>query len=1183
MVLINNKAFTLYELDTTDSILQRIASTMKTTKKYLYFPNGIPDFYAVDDNIIVQNIINIIKAHADGMDFDALVTKINPIMRQQNLSMEDDILPLFIAFNTDLPPTLPDDVKHTLLLVLQLQINNGGYISTELSLEDLIDLEKKRREILSTLETEIKLNAKQAKIQLDMFTTLSKATGIPFTEFELERTDFDLKIPIKNISIMELFNSIKLRPRAPFASSGEFYKILKDFIPSSEWSFTLKDAIVVKVNHHKELSSVSGDDDYTNAIISSEGDVGNEVANINIIIDSRKNKITKGEYIDTLLNIFDMDMIVSDDVENMINGVFYIPHQKLDIYVISDLIMNNPLFSTLMAIDESSKATKSKGSIYIHFKNPTIGAVSFNLTEKISEHGDPNLRGKDIIDKFIYGSSYIRIKISRADNIDSVQAFQIMFGKLMEIYNTEYPEIVKFYREFIPTFAPTKSKPKKPVTELRLKDIAPEVFVNDYPTKCTHKPTIVNDEDAEKESAQGRKVMTYPDTANEGIPQHHYICTNPKAPFPGLRKNPLENKELVPYLPCCYEKDHSILPKKIYGHYYRGESLNDTIATAQQDFIITNKFVQRDKYGILPDDITKILDMYHREGYKFVRKGVFATKSSFLECVIEGMWEQTGILGMGLDTLEERTAYLYDYRERLSTAQYASSCRQEMYDFTTDEIMEAIRNPEIYLDPKYFINMLQLHFNCNIFVFNKTEIMVPRHLQSYYKTKNDKPCVFIYEHMGSKSDHAKYPMCELIVQWKVGTTDKIMYNTAGNSRTCSGINQIFTKIIQSYRLNNIIQETTFPLLHHEDITLVEQGIDSYGKCRMIRIKYRGEISTLLTSPIQPLAIIEARGWVVIPTTSKNALDIASKLGIIITKQNIVEDTTRGYSGKLGTVTVTIPIVDEIPIDSIPDWIEGINYAESKISTLDSYNTYKKLTRYIIEYMLWLFSTFIHETKKEITPDSMVEFRTLYIKVDPNFVYGSVPKKFDVQSGVMDKGKLVVKSEETLKRLLYVLKITSMDIEKITTYYTHIIIQNYYADVTDFDKYQAQVVLQGQESIDKWISEHKRSYIIHSKVLPGTEVPYFFQNDLVGTDIWLAQNTFDQEKAVQIWNTWHSKHYNPGTSGNDDDVSASFTLYSYRNQKDIKAYSIGKNPNRVNVKILGYKVQDDDFYTVLLPL
>jgi len=1189
MVHIQNKAFKLYQLDTEDSILQRIASTMKTTKKYLYFPEGIPDFHLVgDNNIVVRDILYIIKSRSKELDFDALVDEITPMITQQGLSIEDDILPLFIAFNTDIPASMGDDIKATLLLVLQVQIEAGGYIPTCISLEYLIDLEKNRNMIKTTLDNDVKFTATQAKMHLDMVTTLESASGVPFTEFELERTNFDMKVASKNISIIELFNSIQLNLRAPFASSGVFYKILNDFVPKSEWSFTLEDSIVIKINQYRELIKAVDEDDYTNAIISIEGVLGKEVVNVNMVLDSTKNKITKDEYIESFMKLFQSvpDFNIIDTVEDMINGTFYMYQRSLDIYVLSDLIMNNPLFASLMSIDESNKATKSKGSIYIHFNNPTLGMVNVNLTQKIAENGDPNLRGKDIMDQFKYGSSYIRIKISRADNLVAVKGFQTMFSKLMEIYDIQYPKIVKYYRQFIPDFAVSKPVPPRTVPELRLKDIAPEVFVNGYPTTCTHKPTIINDEDIEKEVAGGRKVMVYPDTANEGFPQHNYICTSPKAPYPGLRNNPLKNNDIVPYLPCCYEKDHSVLPQKIYGHYYRGESLKETANQAQQDLIITNKFAPRDKYGILPDDIIQMFDMYHQEGYKFVRKGVFNTKSSFLECVIEGMWEQSGILDLELDTMEERSAYLYDYRERLATPENASSCRQEMYDFTTSEIMEAIRNPDVYLDPKYFINLLELYFNCNIFVFNKTELMIPRHLQSYYKTRMNKPCVLIYEHSGSKSDHAKYPLCELIVRWKVGVADKIKYNSTYSSPICSGISQIYNNIIQSYSLNNLIEETVFPL--PDDFVITEQGIDSYGKCRMLRFKYGGVLGTLLTSPIQPLAVVEAKGWIVIPVESKNALEIASKLKIIITKQNIVNDTTRGYSGKLGTVTVTIPVVDSIPIDSIPDWVEGISYTETASSALNNYNNYKKLTRYIIAYMLWLYSIFINDTKKELGPTSILEFTKLYIQIIPDFEYGPVPKTFDIQSGVMHRGKLIVKSEETLKRLLYVLKITSMDTVKILGYYKRVIIENYYSDVTDFDKYQSQVVLQGQESIDKWISERKRSYILHSKVQPNTEVPYFFQNDLVGSDIWLAQNTFDLKKALQIWTTWNTKHYNPGTDPeiNDvisDEVTSSFTLYSYRNSSDITMHYIGKDPQNTHIKLLGYKIGDDDFYTVLLPL
>ena len=43
MVKLNDADFLLYEQDTQITILERIANTMDTLPKYLYFPNGVPD------------------------------------------------------------------------------------------------------------------------------------------------------------------------------------------------------------------------------------------------------------------------------------------------------------------------------------------------------------------------------------------------------------------------------------------------------------------------------------------------------------------------------------------------------------------------------------------------------------------------------------------------------------------------------------------------------------------------------------------------------------------------------------------------------------------------------------------------------------------------------------------------------------------------------------------------------------------------------------------------------------------------------------------------------------------------------------------------------------------------------------------------------------------------------------
>ena len=180
--------------------------------------------------------------------------------------------------------------------------------------------------------------------------------------------------------------------------------------------------------------------------------------------------------------------------------------------------------------------------------------------------------------------------------------------------------------------------------------------------------------------------------------------------------------------------------------------------------------------------------------------------------------------------------------------------------------------------------------------------------------------------------------------------------------------------------------------------------------------------------------------------------------------------------------------------------------------INKYNKYKKLGRYITAYLLWLYSKFLHETDKPVSLGTMFEFQQQHIEIIPNWEYnGSVGKMFDIDNKViMRNKKLIVKSEETLKRLMYVLRINTV---KIPDYYKKAVIENYYEDVTDFDPYQFQIILQGEYSVEKWIDEHNSKNKLRNYIDPDLETPYFFKNSLIGEQIFLAQNTDSQSKAI----------------------------------------------------------------------
>ena len=96
-----------------------------------------------------------------------------------------------------------------------------------------------------------------------------------------------------------------------------------------------------------------------------------------------------------------------------------------------------------------------------------------------------------------------------------------------------------------------------------------------------------------------------------------------------------------------------------------------------------------------------------------------------------------------------------------------------------------------------------------------------------------------------------------------------------------------------------------------------------------------------------------------------------------------------------------------------------------------------------------------------------------------------------------------------------------------------------------------------------------------------DTPYFFKNSLIGEQIFLAQNTDSQSKAIHIWKTWKYRHYNIGYNPDTEEESMNYILYSYRNAVDIIKYQVG-NPTE-DIRVVGYKREEDMLFTILLPL
>lgn len=1199
MVKVNGKPIKVYDLDTVESLIVRVATELKTIPKYLYFPDGminIQQFYT-DDDITVINLLNKFRTNSE-IEFSTFLKNldIQDKINELGLDLYTDIFIPFVVFNKNLITMDKEGFIETGLLLIQEELKKENFFDIK-----SVDLEKiweDRNQILENILEGIKQNKKDNDKNIKENSLIEETVAIPYTNFELESTKFKLFVDNKNISIIEVFNLLQLNIRVPFASFNGFYKILKDYVPVPEWEIYLEDSIILKVYQLINISQNVKSENYTNVVINIDEETNFIVFEMELEVG--KQNLSRELVIDSIIEIFpsSFDFKIDRIEESTAKGVFYFPHTTLNNYILSDLIMNDTLFSSMLSIDEHDKATKSKNSLYIHFFNNAIGKISANVTEKISERGDPILRGKDIIELFKYGSKYIRVKISYSSNEASVLLFQDLFAKILRIYNSKYKTVFDYYKKFIPTFKEEVIKTElKTIPQIRLKDIEPELFLPGYTKFCPSPPTIIPDEEVEEEKLKGKQVMTYPKVEEDGIMPRNYICTYKDKSFPGLRKNPLSNKDKVPYLPCCYEKDHTKVKGNIYAQYYRGESLKGNEVKKQQNWIITNKFLSHDYFGYLPDNIKELFEMIDiRDNYSFIRKGVSDTKSSFLECVMAAVTTDKTIINAS----EKKWAkILKETREKLANNVSAALCKQEMYDFTTEEIIEMIRDPNKYFDPQYFINLLEHEFKCNIFIFNRknmavnAQLKLPRFLKAYYKMKNTYPCIFIYQHMGSPSDKAIEPRCELIIRVKeTDITNRLPgeYTFSQSKKVSKDIMGIFENMRLSYSLTTKIDQTVFPIDTSDKIEIISQGIDSYGKTRVLTLNYLEQTITILTSPIQPLGYIENTSFEITRINTDLAQNLIKELGIILESQDIVDDYAKTFNGKLGNVNVSIPIIDTIPtIRGNNQNKVGINYPESTISELENYNKYKKLARYILSYVYWLYSKYLYEENKPVSLDTIIEFVDNFIVVIPDFEYGYVSKFFNMKSGIMKNNKIVLKSEESLKRIVYSLKLFTRQRNKLLNYYKNISIEDYYLDLTDFDQYQFQIIVQGENAVQKWINEQKLNYKLYNSIqLNMLLEPYFFKNKLISNKIYLAQNTTSLQKALNISNVWKNDGYNIGGDpkiNETDKIEQTFLLYSYKNSKDIIAYVMHNEGSLTKDTpiLVGYKVGDDTFYTVLLDL
>lgn len=668
-------------------------------------------------------------------DISSLSELINPVKYYENVNREAKV-PMFLSLEEICFPYVAGNPTFRTVRLIDF--------------ENQLDLDEKKepmitiRNILTTLE-EIFI-PKMLKIKENFRANFERELAErqrfeSLQPIQFEELSVDMIVKVYQINsefilgtIYTLFDKIRVSLDVPLAITEKFYKILKGHEydleipdePNLMFLFTSRGKVeIVQKEDLFELSyeykKGEDDTDYLELICKTIG-----VSKSNIVLGSER-----------------------------YNGTSFFPNQTISTIIWRDFIMNEPIASKYLFMDEHQLGIKNRDSgrpvtrkgFYVFFMEKDV-KTTFTLREEDSGQG-------------------VRIRILNAVSFEDAYIILRKIARLFSLYNEVGSQIASEYNSILKENMIEFNKPeykKLQDKKSRLKDVAKDMFLPNYTRSCGFRPDIIPEAKAE-EYSEKNQLMRFPKEGDELEGKAYYFgCAHHEThKFPGLRKNTLENKNEYPILPCCYTMDQRNRKKSLFSEYYDSDKKlidfipkeTQQVKNIQYRFLISDKFVGFEQTGKCPSDIDNLFMLY--SDTKPIRKGVHRSKQSALECVLLATkYKNFHELDSG-----SRLSILEEERKRLQKMDL-TICSQECWDI---EDPNSLIDSDRYFDPRYLIRLLETVYDCRIVLFSRDDFIHPEHIEGLlrwnYNSKNT--IVMMYEHMGSEANQATYPQCEIIL------------------------------------------------------------------------------------------------------------------------------------------------------------------------------------------------------------------------------------------------------------------------------------------------------------------------------------------------------------------------------------------------------------------------------------
>lgn len=682
--------------------------------------------------------------------------------------------------------------------------------------------------------------------------------------------------------------------------------------------------------------------------------------------------------------------------------------------------------------------------------------------------------------------------------------------------------------------------------------------------------------------------------------------------------------------------------------------------------LTSNKILKNKDEGLLPPSIEKFLytldptafPLYEGR-YSWKREGSINDKNSVLDSIIKAVINYYGDIGDSADPKSDerlkkeyvklltskcksldRIFNKYDKMDNAKKIALLSAIREDMVKYVAANLTsQSTYNEELagvakyiennigYLDVCLFWRILEEIFNVNIVLFQRNntcpdgKLAAPKFLQEYLQYKRQKSVrnftILLFETTGAEFDKPDFPQVELI---------KSVRYTESNGRQISNEYSWFNG-----KKNNIFLprlEKAFNIIFSYDGHLnkpipnpfvskpIGQCSDFYGKIRFLQF---ADNLCILTEPLPPFDASDLNLNAISPICSFKPVskEIAERFILLenIQQDNIIPVISDSIVTGLNCTKTVESNVYKFYIPIIPYTKSGISGVSTSpvaptfindSSYLDTFNRLSRQVRYLVEYIMWMFSHWHKFHKGNLADKEYIKnFAENNFVIVPDHEYPvTIPRRFDeALAGIFIHGKFAVASDDIRNRLIYSLQLKlKHNIEEVINYWQRNYIKDYYIDITDFDKQDTYIILYGKDMIKSWSkskipqydlndrviypNESKRSKasaIIDPDIILTEREPYFIQLENLpipmNTMIFIAQEATDIGNALYICQTWNSQNINPGKSNKKISYKNPFIYISYNSPYEYSAQQINGNSMLI---VLQFKYEEKIYTLSLLP-